>query len=167
MYALQGKIRPTCHTHPTLSSRMVSYHTCLMWSTYTNLLHSPHEVKTGPYTQKKSWQPKTDWPSHHLGSAHSSSLILHPSGYTSTSAYLAHIAACDRYVQYLVTGANPSVWTYTGGDYNLEGASFSHLTPRPFQWTILHLTLVDHQYLPDLLPWISDSSSTRSTSIIC
>jgi hypothetical protein len=32
-----------------------------------------------------------------------------PSGYTTTSAYWAHIPVCDRYIQFLLTGANPSV----------------------------------------------------------
>jgi hypothetical protein len=34
---------------------------------------------------------------------------FHPSGYTVTSAYWAHIPACDWYVQWLLTVANPSV----------------------------------------------------------
>jgi hypothetical protein len=33
---------------------------------------SPHKVETGPYTHKKSWQPKTDWPNRPLGWPHSS-----------------------------------------------------------------------------------------------
>jgi hypothetical protein len=31
-----------------------------------------------------------------------------PSGYTATTAYSTHIPACDRYVQCLLAGANPS-----------------------------------------------------------
>jgi hypothetical protein len=37
MYTLQGKTRPTHHTHPTLSPRMVPDHTYLTWSTHSNL----------------------------------------------------------------------------------------------------------------------------------
>jgi hypothetical protein len=48
-----GETRPTRHTHPTFSPRMVPDHTYITWSTYSNLSRSPHEVKTGPYTQKK------------------------------------------------------------------------------------------------------------------
>jgi hypothetical protein len=58
MYTLQGKTRPTRHTHPTLSPHMVPHHMYLMRSMHGNLLHSPHEVETCPYTRKKSWRPK-------------------------------------------------------------------------------------------------------------
>jgi hypothetical protein len=37
---------------------------------------SSHEAETGPYTQKKSWQPKPDWPDRRLESPHSSSLVI-------------------------------------------------------------------------------------------
>jgi hypothetical protein len=33
----------------------------------------PHEDETCSYTQKKSWQPKTDWHNHRLGWPYSSS----------------------------------------------------------------------------------------------
>jgi hypothetical protein len=36
---------------------------------------SPHEDETNPYTRKKSWQPKINWPGYHLGSPYSLSLI--------------------------------------------------------------------------------------------
>jgi hypothetical protein len=39
------------------------------------LFASSHEVETNPYTQKKSWQPKVDWPSRRLGWPHSFSLM--------------------------------------------------------------------------------------------
>jgi hypothetical protein len=44
--------------------------------------------------------------------------------------------ACDRYVQYLLAGATHRSLIDTGGGYSLEGASFSHTTPRPFQPTV-------------------------------
>jgi hypothetical protein len=37
---------------------------------------SPHKDETGPYTQEKSWRPKTDWPSRRLGPPHSPSLTI-------------------------------------------------------------------------------------------
>jgi hypothetical protein len=37
IYTLQGRTRPTCHTHPPLSLCMVSDHTYLTWSTHDNL----------------------------------------------------------------------------------------------------------------------------------
>jgi hypothetical protein len=39
--------------------------------------------------------------------------------------------ACDRYVQYLLTGANPSVLHRHRQGYNLGGANLPHTTPRP------------------------------------
>jgi hypothetical protein len=41
--------------------------------------------------------------------------------------------ACDRYIQYLLTGPNPSVLNRQAGGYNLEGVDFLHTTPWPFQ----------------------------------
>jgi hypothetical protein len=74
MYTLQGKTRPTRHTYPTLHLHMVSDHTYLTWSTRSNHSRSPHEVEIDPCNRKKSWRPKTDWPSRRLRSPHSSSL---------------------------------------------------------------------------------------------
>jgi hypothetical protein len=55
------------------------------------------------------------------------------SGYIATSAYWAHIPAYDRYLQYLLTGANPSVsglvssaWTCLSWTSN-SGSSFTGL----------------------------------------
>jgi hypothetical protein len=78
---------------------------------------SPHEDETGPYTREKSWQPKTDWPGHRLRSPHSPPSrqpwsrgeSFRPSDYIDTSVYWTHISVYDRYVQCLLTGANPSV----------------------------------------------------------
>jgi hypothetical protein len=53
MYTLQRKTRPTRHTPSTLDLRMVPDHTShvvCVGQPFT----SPHEVKIGPYTQKKS-----------------------------------------------------------------------------------------------------------------
>jgi hypothetical protein len=38
--------------------------------------------------------------------------------------------ACDRYIQYLLTGPTHRSLTDTAGDYSLEGAGFLHTTPR-------------------------------------
>jgi hypothetical protein len=53
MHTLQGKIRPTRHTPSMLDLRMVPdhiSHVVHVGQTFT----SPHEVKTDPYTRKKS-----------------------------------------------------------------------------------------------------------------
>jgi hypothetical protein len=125
----------------TLDLRMVPDHT-------SHVVHvgqpftSHHKVETDPYTRKKSWQPKTDWPSCVLGG-----LILppmwhpwsrgerfRPSGYTTTSAYWAHkhrhaigtFNTCLR-------GPTHRSLTNTGRGYCLGGASLPHTTLRPFQ----------------------------------
>jgi hypothetical protein len=47
------------------------------------------------------------------------------SGYTATSAYWVHIPACDRYVQCLLMGTNPSVLNWhRWGTTILEVSSF-------------------------------------------
>jgi hypothetical protein len=72
MYTLQGKTQPTHHTPSTLDLHMALDHT-------SHVVHigqpftSSHEVEISPYTRKKSWQSKTDWPNHHLEWSHSSS----------------------------------------------------------------------------------------------
>jgi hypothetical protein len=44
--------------------------------------------------------------------------------------------SCDQYVQYLLSGANPSVLNDTGGGYSLRGVGLPHTTPRPSQLTV-------------------------------
>jgi hypothetical protein len=44
-------------------------------------------------------------------------------------------SACDRYVQYLLTGSTHRSLTDTGRSYSLEGASFPYTTPWPSQPT--------------------------------
>jgi hypothetical protein len=73
MYTLLGKTWPTLHvrfplqsTHAWRTLPVGSPHT---WQPFTG----SHEVETGPYTQKKSWQLKTDCPSRRLRWPHSSS----------------------------------------------------------------------------------------------
>jgi hypothetical protein len=116
MYTLQGKTRLTRHMLSTLDLCRVPNHTSHVVHV-GNLLLVPTRTKHAP-TPKRSLgnQRQTD-PTVALGH-----LILPPSrqpwsrgerfqssGYTATSAYWAHILSCDRYVQYLLAGSNPSV----------------------------------------------------------
>jgi hypothetical protein len=133
-----GETRPTRYTHFTLSPCKVPDHMYLMWSTHSNLSRSPHEVKAGPYTRKKSWQPKQTGPTVILGHLTlppsrrpwSRGERFQPSGYTATSAYWAHIPACTRYVQYLLTEVNPAVlnWHRRGATI-LEVSAFHNTLP--------------------------------------
>jgi hypothetical protein len=45
--------------------------------------------------------------------------------------------ACDRYIQYLLTGPTHRSLIDTGGGYNLKGVGFPLHTPRPYQPTVL------------------------------
>jgi hypothetical protein len=71
---------------------------------------SLHKDETCPYTREKSWWPEIDWP-------------ITP--------------ACDRYVQYLLTGPTHRSFTDTGGGYSLEGIGFPHTTLQPSQPMVL------------------------------
>jgi hypothetical protein len=119
MYTLQGKPRPTCHTLPTLSPCMVQDHTYLTWSTYTNpswdtdrfrkipLLLSkmaPDTIHSTPVDRSMGPYPAS-LPSQLMKQRRKSSSCRWP-----TTRLIGHISpTCDRYVQYLLTGANPSV----------------------------------------------------------
>jgi hypothetical protein len=115
MYTLQGKIRPTCHVRFPLQF-MHARHTLPVgspgtWQPFT----SSHEVETNPYSWKKSWQPKTDWPSRHLGwprsSSHATTLSrrkkFRHNIYIATSAYWAHITSMQSVCSILACGGQP------------------------------------------------------------
>jgi hypothetical protein len=119
MYTLQGKTWPTCYTHPTLSPRMVLDHTYLMWSMHSILswvadrfgwiplllrkrfpTQSLAHRSTDPWIRTQSLSQVNQWSSR-----------LKPSFYRWQPTRLTGLIspACDQYVQYLLTMANPSV----------------------------------------------------------
>jgi hypothetical protein len=114
-----GKTRPIHHTHPTLSSRMVPYHTYLTRSMHSNLSWSHQQICTDPLpweeglltqsTARQSSDPRvrTQLLSHNSqwGSGEKTSFCWQPTTRLTRPITLA----CDRYVQYLLTGVNPSV----------------------------------------------------------
>jgi hypothetical protein len=53
MYTLQERTRPTRHTHPTLSLRMVPDHTYLTCSTHRNLSQSRQPICTDPLPSRR------------------------------------------------------------------------------------------------------------------
>jgi hypothetical protein len=147
MYTLQGNTRPTRHTLPTPSPRMVQDHTYLTWSTYSNLLHSrqqswagslfswkraPNVIhstladrSTGLYPVSLPGQPMKQW-----GQSQASV----DDGY---SAYWAHKH------QHAIGTFNTCWWgsthrslTDAGGGYSLGGAGLPHTTPRPCRPTV-------------------------------
>jgi hypothetical protein len=119
MYTMQGKIRPIRHTFSTLSPRMLYDHTYLTRSTYSNLsyshqqiwidplhsrrrapdsIHSRTDIRSvGPYPASLPQQPKS--------SGEKSSSCWQP---TTRLTGLISLAS-DRYIQYLLSGANRTV----------------------------------------------------------
>jgi hypothetical protein len=164
-----GETQPTRHAHPTLGPRMVPDHTYLTRSTHSNLWHSCQQIWTDPLLLRRRAPDPThstlaDWPmGPHLWHA------------------ISMFNTCSR-------GWTHQSLTDIDGGYNYRGADFPHHTPRPSQSMALrfspkspirsqlaliqskyphNLSLVDHQHLMDLLPWISNSGSMRSRSIVC
>jgi hypothetical protein len=119
MYTLQGKTWPTRHTHFMLSPRTVHDHTYLTRSTYSNLSYSHQQIWTdslhprrrapdtihsttairfvGQYPASLPQQPKS--------SGEKSSSCWQPTTRLTGPISLA----CDRYVQYLLAGANRTI----------------------------------------------------------
>jgi hypothetical protein len=145
MYTLKGKIRTICHVRFPLQST----HTWCTLSTGGPCTWQPftgsHDVETGPYTRKKSWQPKTDWPSRHLGWPHSSSHATALEYEREFSAQWLHnyFSLLDPYHQHAIDTFNtcsrrPTHRSLTdiSGGYNLGGADLPHTTPRPSQQVV-------------------------------
>jgi hypothetical protein len=114
-----GETQPTHHTHPTLSPRMVLDHTYLMRSTHSNLLRSHRQSWAGSLLPRK----RTSHIIHSTMADRSTGLypVSLPSqpmkqwGAKSTFCWWSATRftglispACDRYVQYLLAGVNPS-----------------------------------------------------------
>jgi hypothetical protein len=129
------KTRPTRHTHPTLSLCMVPDHTYL-----TRLMHSNlswvagifgwislllRKMNSRLYSQHVGW-PIYESPSSFSLTLNQRSSRLKPSFCRQHATRLTgHISlTCDRYVQYLFTGPNPSV-------LNRHRRSYNHLRSPP------------------------------------
>jgi hypothetical protein len=119
MYTLQGKTQPTHHMLSMLSPRMVHDHTYLTWSTYGNLSYSHQQIWTDPLhlrrrasdtihstTAIRSAGPYPAYlPQQAKSSGEKSSSCWQP-----TTRLIGPISpACDRYIQYLLAGANRTV----------------------------------------------------------
>jgi hypothetical protein len=151
MYTLQGKTRPTRHIRFPLQSTHTRYTlsagSLRMWQPFTG----SHEVETGPYTQRKSWQPKTDWPSRRLRWPHSSSHAIALELGREVSAQWSHnyISLLGPYHQHAIGTFNtcsrgPTEWSLIdiGWDYNLGDAGLPHTHPPSFPISCLHFPLM-------------------------
>jgi hypothetical protein len=141
MYILQGKTRPTCHVRFPLQSTQARC-TLLVGSPRTwQPFAGSHEVETGSYTRKKSWQPKIDYPKQ------APTLILppmrqpwsrrerfRPNGYIATSAYWVHITSMQSVCLILARGGQPiGPQPIHAGATTLEVPACHIPTPRPSQ----------------------------------
>jgi hypothetical protein len=119
MYTLQGKTWSTRHTLFTLSPRMVHDHMYLTRFAYSNLSYSRQQIWTYPLHSKRR-APDTIHSTTAIRSAgpYPVSLPQQPkstgekssSCWQPTTRLIGPISpACDRYVQYLLAGANLTV----------------------------------------------------------
>jgi hypothetical protein len=116
MYTLQGKTWSTCHTLSTLDSCMVLDHTSLVVRV-GNLLLVPIRTKQAPRPgEVLSIEDRLAWSSSWITSfpLPHDSLGVGERGFGQVVIQLHQLTrpitpACDRYVQYLLTGGNPSV----------------------------------------------------------
>jgi hypothetical protein len=119
MYTLQGKTQSICHTLSTLSPRMIHDHTYLTQSTYSNLSYSRQQIWTNPLhprrrapdtihsttTIRSAGPYPASLPQQSKSSGEKSSSCWQP-----TTRLTGPISpTCNRYVQYLLAGANRTV----------------------------------------------------------
>jgi hypothetical protein len=151
MYTLQGKTGPTHHVRFPLQStharRTLPTDSPRTWQLFT----SSHEVETSLYTQKKSWQLKTDWPSRRLGWPHSSSHVTGLESGKEVSAQWLHsyLSLLGPYHQHGIGTFKTCSWgptyrslTDTGGSYNLGGTGLPHSHSLTFPTSCLHFPLI-------------------------
>jgi hypothetical protein len=152
MYTLQGKTQPTRHTLFTLSPYMVHDHTYLTWSTYSNISYSRQQIWTDPLHPRRR-APDTIHSTMVIRSVgpYPASLPqqLKSSGEKSSSCWQLTTRltgpispACDRYIQYLLTGANRTVLNRHRQGYNLGGAGLPHTHSLIFPTSCPHFPLV-------------------------
>jgi hypothetical protein len=120
MYTLQGKTRSTRHTLSTLSPRMVYDHTYLTRSTYSNLPYSRQQIwidplhlrRRAPDTIHNTTTIRSTGPYPAFLPQQSNSSEKKSSSYWQPTIRLTGPISpvCDRYVQYLLTGANRTVF---------------------------------------------------------
>jgi hypothetical protein len=111
---------PIRHTHPTLSLYMIPDHTYLTRSTYINLSRSRQRNWAETLLPRKNGsrhKPQhTDWPIRGFVPSFSLETAIEVVGakpiicWRPATRLIGPISpACDRYLQYLLVGCNPSV----------------------------------------------------------
>jgi hypothetical protein len=144
MYTLQGITRPTRHTLPTLSPRMVQDHTYLMWSTYSNPSRDANRFRWIPLLPRKRGSrhnpQHTGWPIRGSVPNFSSEPTNEAGGVSQAPVGDQLLGLPGPYHRYAIDTFNTCSWgpthrylTDTGGGYILEGVGLPYTTPRPSQ----------------------------------
>jgi hypothetical protein len=144
MYILQEKTRPTWHTLPTLSPRMVQDHTYLTWSTYSNpFAKSSTELSSVTAPEKKdSWHnpQHVGWPIHGSIPSFSPESTNEAVGVKPSICWRRLLVLPDSYHRHAIGAFNtysrgPTYrsLTDTGGGYNVGDVGLPHITSWLFQ----------------------------------
>jgi hypothetical protein len=155
----------------TLGPHMAMNHTYLTWSTYSNISRNRQQSWAGPLLpRKRAPDIIHSIPADRSADPYPVSLSGQPiKQWGQSQAYVDGrlVGLLGPYHQHAFGAFNTCSWgsthrslTNTGGGYNLEGVGFLHITPRPFQPTVLtfHLRVLlglrlSIQQLPIELKW--------------
>jgi hypothetical protein len=143
-----GEIRPTGHTHLMLSPRMVPDLTYLTQSTHSNLSRSRQQSWAGSLLlRKRALDTIHNTLANRSVGSYPVSLLrqsLKQLGQSQPSVDGWLLGLSDPYLRHVIStfntysrGPTHQSLTDTCGGYNLGGADFSHLPPRPSQPTVL------------------------------
>jgi hypothetical protein len=126
-----GENWPTYYTYPTLSPRMVPDHTYLTWSIYLNGFTTHDKKGFWPNPQHDDWLVRRSIPNFSPITANEAVGKRQVSVDNRLLARTGPIClACDRYVQYLLTGDKLSVLNrYMWGLQSWRGRLFTSHSP--------------------------------------
>jgi hypothetical protein len=160
-----GETRLTHHIHPTLSPHMVPDHTYLTWSTHSNLSWSRQQRRTEPLlptqsTARRLTDPRvrTQFLSQDSHWNNGDKFTLYWRQDTRLTGPIS--PACDRYVQYLLTGVNTSVLNWhRWGLQPPKGQAQSQViqSQHSLRWKWCEITITD--------PWSFDHSVSTKVYI--
>jgi hypothetical protein len=147
MYTLHEKIRPTRHTHLTLSPRMVPDHTYLTWSTHSNLSWVADRFGRIPLLLRKkgSWHnpQHAGWPIRGFVPSFSPKPTNEAVPLSQALVDNKLLGLLGTYHQHAISmfntcsrGLTHRSLINTGGGYSLEGVGFPQTTLRRSQSTV-------------------------------
>jgi hypothetical protein len=148
MYTLQGKTWSTWHVRfprqSTYAMRTLPVGGPRTWQPFTLTQQSwTYSLLPRKSAPDSSSQPGWAVYGTHLSFSPNTAIEAVRLSQTSIDEHAARLTgpispACDQYVQYLLTGANPSVVNRHRRELHPCMCRFSNTTPRPSQPTVLH-----------------------------